>query len=230
MSNMSDLYSGGRGLYWTKITANTNAKEGNGYLFSASGNLTLTLPGSPTEGNKIGVVDADGMATTHTLTIARNGNNIQGSANDLVIDKDNAGFTLVYSDASQGWVIVTEISSASPLTWVKSTASETAINRKGYMVVPTANHTLTLPSSPSEGDIVGFVDANGMATTHTLTIARNGQKIQGSASDLVVDTNNSGFTLSYVDATIGWVIVTELNATSELSSSSFDQMQVWAFE
>jgi len=207
--------AGGGGLSWSRITASQGATKDNGYLISASAAVTLTLPASPSEGDTVGVVDADGKATTYTLTVARNGSNIMGLAQDLTIDTDNSGFTLVYDDSTQGWVIVTEITgAASPMQWVKSTASETAEAGKGYLAVPTANYTLTLPASPAEGDRVGFRDAAGLASTYTLTIGRNGSNIEGSASDLTVDGDNSGFTLVYVDSTIGWVVVTEINNAS----------------
>jgi len=209
----------GGGLTWSKITANTTATKDNGYLISASGNLTLTLPASPSEGDTVGVVDADGKATT-TLTIARNGSNIQGDASDLTIDVNRAGFTLVYSNAAQGWVISTEISGSGSLSWNTVTANTSATSGNGYLIVASGNVTITLPSSPSAGDTVGVVDAGGKASTYTLTVARNGSNIQGDASDLTIDTDRSGFTLSYADASNGWVIVSELTIGSGDASSS----------
>ena len=41
---------GGGGLTWSKITGNTNAVKDNGYAIVASGNVTVTLPATPTEG------------------------------------------------------------------------------------------------------------------------------------------------------------------------------------
>jgi hypothetical protein len=38
-----------------------------------------------------------------------------------------------------------------------------------------------------------------------LTIGRNSQPIQGSASDLTVNTNGQSFTLVYANSTKGWV-------------------------
>jgi hypothetical protein len=48
-------------------------------------------------------MDYTGAASTHNITIARNGNNIMGSAADLTISTDNAAIGLVYSDATYGW-------------------------------------------------------------------------------------------------------------------------------
>lgn len=117
---LSDLSaSGGGGLEWGVISSNANAEDGKGYLIDASsGNVTLTLPVTPSEGDTVGVSDYTKSATTNTITIARNGSTIEGSATDLVVDIDGAGFTLVYTDATEGWKIVTEISGGGSLPGV----------------------------------------------------------------------------------------------------------------
>ena len=100
----------GSGLTWSVISANTNAAVGHGYFINASGgNVTLTLPASPSIGNTIAVCDFYNKATTNTITIARNTKNIEGVAENLIININGAGFTMVYSDTTRGWEIVTEI-------------------------------------------------------------------------------------------------------------------------
>jgi hypothetical protein len=63
---------------------------------------------------------------------------------------------------------------------------------------------LTLPASPTTGDIVGVSNLSG---TVTAIIARNGNEIMNLAEDMTVDTLNSGFTLIYSGATYGWIIL-----------------------
>lgn len=82
------------------IGTNTNAVASRVYVLTAS--LTLTLPASPAAGDWVRVINSSG---TTTATVARNSNNIMSLAEDLTIDKLNAGFTLEYSDATRGWVI-----------------------------------------------------------------------------------------------------------------------------
>jgi len=85
------------------------------------------------------------------------------------------------------------------------TASFTAVSGNGYFVNTTSGAiTLTLPSSPSAGDIVAVADYAGTAGTNNITIARNGSNINGGASDLTVAQNNSAVTLVYIDGTQGW--------------------------
>jgi hypothetical protein len=65
---------------------------------------------------------------------------------------------------------------------------------------------MTLPSSPSIGDEVSFVDYAGTFDTYNLTVGRNSEKIQGTAADLTVSTERAANTLVYVDSTQGWLL------------------------
>ena len=42
---------------------------------------------------------------SNNLTVGRNSKNIQGSASDLTVATERAGFTLVFTDSTQGWLI-----------------------------------------------------------------------------------------------------------------------------
>jgi hypothetical protein len=83
------------------ISTNTTAVKSRTYVFTAT--LTLTLPASPAAGDTVAVQNSSG---TTTAVIARNGSNIMSLAEDLNLDKaDGASFTLVFADATRGWVI-----------------------------------------------------------------------------------------------------------------------------
>ena len=62
---------------------------------------TITLPASPSAGDSVTISVGNFLDTI----IARNGSNIMGAAEDVTIDVTNAGVTLAYSDASNGWRI-----------------------------------------------------------------------------------------------------------------------------
>jgi hypothetical protein len=65
--------------------------------------LTLTLPSSPAAGDTVSIVNSSG---TTTAVIGRNSSNIMSLAEDMTVDKAaGASFTLVYADATRGWVI-----------------------------------------------------------------------------------------------------------------------------
>mgnify|MGYP004451206787 CR=1 FL=1 len=98
----------------------------------------------------------------------------------------------------------------------KKTLAFTAANGEGYFVDTAASGavTMTLPSSPSAGDIVAVKDYNGNFATANLTIARNGSPINGaSAADVIVNTDGASIVLVYVDATQGWVATQDDEST-----------------
>lgn len=73
---------------------------------SSGGAFTITLPVSTTllENDTIQIIDVGGAAQTNNITVARNGALIQGAADDLVIDLNNASITLIYTGVTYGWV------------------------------------------------------------------------------------------------------------------------------
>jgi len=97
------------------------------------------------------------------------------------------------------------------------TASFTAVSGEGYFVNTTSGAiTVTLPATPSAGDIVSVADYAGTAGTNNITVARNGSNINGEASDLTISNTNSGITLVYVDGTQGWK-GTETSSLSDIA-------------
>jgi hypothetical protein len=104
------------------------------------------------------------------------------------------------------------------------TASFTAVSGNGYFVNTTSGViTVTLPATPSAGDIVAVADYAGTAATNNITIARNGSNIEGDASNFVCNQDGSSITFVYVDATKGWV-----TANSGNSSQAFQEIFISA--
>jgi hypothetical protein len=96
------------------------------------------------------------------------------------------------------------------------TSAFTAVSGNGYFVDTTSGAvTVTLPASPSAGDIVAVSDYAQTAETNNITIARNGSNINGSASDIVISINGKSITLVYVDGTQGWKITDNADQTTE---------------
>jgi hypothetical protein len=101
------------------------------------------------------------------------------------------------------------------------TGDFTATSGEGYFVNTTSGAiTLTLPSSPSVGDIVAFKDYAGTFQTNNLTIGRNGSNIIGGTTDPVISVEGQAGTLVYGDATQGWQIV-EAATDADLPRPSF---------
>jgi len=85
------------------------------------------------------------------------------------------------------------------------TAGFTAVSGNGYFVNTTSGAiTVTLPATPSSGDIVGIKDYAGTFATNNVTVGRNGSNIDNSATDATLNTDNLSVFFVYVDGTQGW--------------------------
>jgi hypothetical protein len=96
------------------------------------------------------------------------------------------------------------------------TSPFTAVSGDGFFVNTTSGGiTVTLPSSPSAGDIVSFADYANTWQTSNVTICRNGSNINGGAFNALLNTEGQSVTLVYVDGTRGWKNVQD--STSDVS-------------
>ena len=133
--------------------------------------------------------DAIGFGTT-AITLP----SADGSA-DQVLTTDGSG-TLSFVDNTGGtdWQAV-------------KTGNFTAAAGQGVFCNTTSgSFTLTLPSSPTIGDEVSFIDYAGTFDTNALTIGRNSSKINGAAADLTVSVERAANTLVFTDSTQGWLL------------------------
>jgi hypothetical protein len=88
------------------------------------------------------------------------------------------------------------------------TSPFTAADKVGYFVNTSGGVvTVTLPSSPTAGDVVAIKDYLDTFDTNNVTIGRGGSKIGGNCIDATLDTKGDSIKLVYVDATRGWLNV-----------------------
>ena len=92
-------------------------------------------------------------------------------------------------------------------TWTQISTNTLLVNKGRYMVVPAASLTLTLPAGPVVGDEIEIIDIAGTAGTTNFTVARNNEKIQGLAENLVFNVNGKRIKLLYSGTTYGWRIM-----------------------
>jgi hypothetical protein len=103
------------------------------------------------------------------------------------------------------------------ITWdtTAKTGNFTAVKGNGYFVNTTsASITVTLPSSPSAGDVVGIADYANTADTNKIVIGRNGSNIQGTADDFDIVKEGGTIVLVYVDGTQGWLSIDAAEASA----------------
>jgi len=94
--------------YYTPPSTYT-AVNGDQLLVNTSGSgigtgVTITLPASPAIGNEVHFIDSGNAFASNNLTIGRNSSNILGAASNLVVSANGASVTLVYVNATRGWI------------------------------------------------------------------------------------------------------------------------------
>ena len=175
--NSSGSFGGSANLTW----------DGTNFVIDSEGALRL---GDTTGSEYVGIKAPGTVTSTYTLTLPA----ADGTANQVLTT--NGSGTLSFATVSGGaaWQAV-------------KTGNFNVTAKEGYFVDTTSTTiTATLPSSPTIGDFVSFIDYAGTFDTNNLTVARNGKPIQGSATDLTVATERAGFTLVFVDNTQGWLL------------------------
>ena len=95
------------------------------------------------------------------------------------------------------------------------TANFTATSNSGYWVDTTSNAiTITLPASPSNGDIISIADYAENFNTNAVTVNPNSLKIKGSTSVVVLSTAGQSIDFVYSGATKGWIVYSTGSASA----------------
>ena len=177
-------------------TATFTAASGEGYFCNTSGGaFTVNLPSSPSVGDIVAVKDYAGTFDTQNLTIGRGGSNMNGSASDSVRNTENESLTLVYADATKGWLAVEEgtgfvgetfiVATGGTITCcgnykihtftgpgtfcVSQTASSPSINSVDYLVVAGGGGGKNAPGNGVGGGAGGFRLSNSTCMPAPLT-------------------------------------------------------------
>ena len=165
------------------------------------------------------IVSLNGVIQSPTSAYTISGSTIVFS--DALTSSDTIDFILVLGDVlnigtpSDGTITPSKLSTgvAGLISWQSvQTSGFTAVAGRGYPCNTTsAAFTVTLPSSATAGDTIVLVDYAGTFATNNLTLGRNGLKIEGGTTNKLLTTNREAVTLTYVDATQGWVSTSGAN-------------------
>ena len=82
--------------------------------------------------------------------------------------------------------------------------NQTLVSGYRYFVDTSGARTLTLPATPSVGNIVEIIDETNTAATNNITVASNSSKINGTVQDLIININSARVTLIYNGSAYGW--------------------------
>jgi hypothetical protein len=177
-------------------------------------------------GNTLGVADINNATTDALATIGAagtlainsfnnsvNGERLTFAEDDIVnlqgrvvniegfVNTNSVQYTTLQSTVS---ALQTSLSTV-PKAWRIVTTNTTALNND-RIFVNQGGITVTLPFGPTVGVTVQLVDMTLASGTTNWTIARNTEKIQGLAENLIVNVNGAKITLVYTDAVKGWVL------------------------
>jgi len=166
------------------------------------------------------------------MTRARDIANLLGSNTNGIID--NAKITLdaaevpdlAASKITSGTFADARISESSVtahasdyINWQSVVTASTlnAVSGKGYPINTTSNTcTITMPSNPSVGDTIKFVDYARNFGTNKIIINPNSKKFQGNTSpNPEYNTNGQSITCTYIDVTQGWIPTVDDDVTLE---------------
>jgi len=90
---------------WFSVSTNTAAVAGGNYMVDSSGgSVTITLPSTPSLGDTVRIVDATGDFGTNNFTLSPGSEKIKGLAGDQTFVTNDISFTLVYYNATRGWI------------------------------------------------------------------------------------------------------------------------------
>jgi hypothetical protein len=156
-----------------------------------------------------------------TQTIGDSGDSVSTSGGSTIT---NAG-SITTAGISGGTINNTtgDIFLRGEVDWDPSTiktTSFTATDNKGFFVNTTSGQiTVTLPASPSAGDVVGIKDYANTFDTNKCILNANGNKIQGSTELFDITVEGSSIIIIYVDSTKGWLI-TDASKAADISQSA----------
>ena len=105
------------GLDWQTVkTSDFTASAGEGYpVNTTSSSIIVTLPASPSAGDNVAIVDYAGTFNSNNCTVNPNGNKIEGSTDNQVLQTNRVAINLTYIDSTQGWLVTSE-GSSTPIT------------------------------------------------------------------------------------------------------------------
>ena len=159
------------------------------------------------------------MTTYKSVKYNISGANLTGLTSSQIPNLDTAKITTgTFADARISSSSVTAHAS-DYIAWqsVVTASTLTAVAGRGYPINTTSNTcTITMPSNPSVGDTIKFVDYARNFGTNKIIINPNSKKFQGNTSpNPEYATNGQSVTCTYIDATQGWIPTVDDDVTLE---------------
>ena len=148
-------------------TSDFTAVSGEGYFIdTTSGEITMTLPSSPSAGAIVAIKDYANTFDTNKLIINRNGSNISGDATNPEIVTEGQALTLVYGDATKGWQSVaasteSDLPKAAFITATGGTITTVCTNFKVHTFTGPGTFTVTCAGNAAGSNTVSYLVVAG---------------------------------------------------------------------
>ena len=188
----------------SKIEVNTVEPQCGTTLTVGKCTTSVAVPGNVVKSNALQASDGGNIVSQSGTTITL------GASGDTVALASGASQTGFGRSGSVNW------------NTTKITADPAnAVSGTGYFCDTSGGaFTVTLPTSPSAGDIVAVSDYTRTWNSNNLTIGRNSKLIGGIAGDAELSVNGQSATFVFVDDTEGW-INTQETQTSQTGFSPY---------
>ncbi len=200
--------AGGVGSFAVTLTPTT--LSANRTVTLADGDVTLTAGTTLVSGGNAGtpsaivLTNASGTAASLTAGTATVANGLKSATTTVSVSAATAptsGQVLTATSSTAATWQTPAAGSGMPSVSVVTLTTQTAAANTHYILTNVAATTVTLPASPSDGDIVWITVANGLSTN---LIGRNAKSINGLAEDMTIDAPYGTVMLRYIDATRMW--------------------------
>ena len=141
------------------------------------------------------------------ITLGNSGTDFQLPSGADIVAQSGSVITIAAGATITNNGTATGFGATGAVNWdtTKKTTGFTAVNGVGYFCDTSGGaFTMTLPATPSAGNIVALKDYANTFDTNNLTIGRNGSNINGFATNGIISVQGQALTLIYIDATQGW--------------------------
>ena len=174
------------------LPGNVYVNAGANQDFTLLGNIVLT---ANTSTSVITMLGTGGIEINSTTTDF-NGGLVTGIASPSAS-----------SDAANKAYVDSTIANAGygpPMTIVSGTSQAAVSNNQYILTDTTAASTVTLPASPTNGDVVWVTNVTGRTDC---VIANNGNLLMGLSANMTIDRLNVNIQMRYISIGIGWRIL-----------------------
>lgn len=179
---------------------------------AAAGSTTYTYPNADGLNGQVLTTNGTGTLSWTTPgvnnlipgTVPANGQILIGNGVNYSVANITAGSGMVITNGAGSIQLTATAATGLPTFQIVTGTSVTAVSGMHYALTNAATSTVTLPASPSAGDLIYVTSANGLETN---VVNPNGNKIQGQTGNYLMYTAFSSFQFRYINVTMGWAVI-----------------------